>query len=291
MRRAAFASVCVALILVAIKAAAYFATGSVAMLGSLADSAVDLAASLAILYAVQQALTPADSEHRFGHGKAEPLAGLIQVAFIVGSATFLAFEAVRRFVMPEDLTQPLAGIGVIVISTILTLGLVLYQRKVIGVTGSLAVASDSLHYAGDLVTNLGVVAALVLSYYFGLGLADPLIGLAIAVVLYASAWWVLRQSLDQLMDRELPEAEREKIRRLILGVPRVRALHDLRTRSAGIQSFIQVHVEMDPALNLGQAHEVGDAVEQTLRCAFPKAEILIHIDPHGSESPPPLALS
>jgi ferrous-iron efflux pump FieF len=291
MRRAAAASVAVAALLVGAKAFAYIGTDSIAMLGTLADSAADLVASLGILFAVHQALMPADSDHRFGHGKAEPLIGLAQALFIAGSATFLFTEAVRHFFSPSPVTNPLSGVGVILFSIAMTAGLIAYQRKIIRATGSLAISADRAHFAGDLLTNLGVIVALLLSYYLGWQLADPMIGLAIMGILYVSAWHVLRRSLDQLMDREFPENDRERIKKIVLDHHEVKGLHDLRTRAAGTQRFIQVHVEMDSALNLADAHEASDEIEKELRAAFPNAEIIIHLDPHGSEEPPELALS
>jgi ferrous-iron efflux pump FieF len=291
MRRAAGASVAVATLLVGAKALAYIGTESVAVLGALADSAADLVASLGILFAVRQALTPADSDHRFGHGKAEPLISLAQSLFIAGSATFLLAEAVRHFLSPGPVANPLGGVAVILFSMAVTAGLVLYQRRTIRATGSLAIAADSAHYAGDLLTNLGAIVALLMSAYLGWQIADPIIGFAIAGVLYLTAWSVLRRSLDQLMDRELPEDDREHIKMIVLGHHRVKGMHDLRTRAAGTQSFIQIHVEMDSTLNLAEAHEASDEIEKALRIAFPQAEIIIHLDPHGSEEPPVLALS
>lgn len=291
MQNAAIASVSVAALLVIAKAFAYFGTHSVAVLGALADSSADLVSSLGILFAVRHALVPADNEHRFGHGKAEPLTGLVQVLFIAGSATFVLVEAVRHLLTPQPVENPYSGIGVILFSIVLSIGLVVYQRRVMRETGSPAIAADSVHYASDLLTNLGVIAALLLSATLGWQLADPIIGIAIAGVIYFAAWSVLRNSLDQLMDHELPEAERERIRTIVLGHPRVKGVHDLRTRTAGTQSFIQVHVEMDPALKLAEAHGASDEVERQLRAAFPRAEILIHVDPYGREDPPPLARS
>ncbi len=291
MRRAALASVVVAALLVGVKALAYLTTDSVAVLGALADSAADFVASLGILFSVRHALTPADTEHRFGHGKAEPLVGLMQSLFIAGSATVLISEAFQLLLSPAPVLNPLSGVGVMLFSMAMTVGLVAYQRRTIRATGSLAITADSAHYAGDLLTNIGVVVALLMSSYLGWQLADPIIGIVIAGVLYLTAWWVLRRSLDHLMDRELPEEDRERIKMVILNHHEVKGMHDLRTRASGTQSFIQVHVERDPTINLAEAHEASDEVENTLRAAFPHAEILIHLDPHGSEEPPPLARS
>jgi ferrous-iron efflux pump FieF len=288
MRRAAIASVSVAVLLVAIKTVAYFASHSVAMLASLADSALDLFTSSLNLLAIRQALTPADAEHRFGHGKAEPLAGLAQGAFIAASALFLAIQAVGRILTPEAIDNSVPALAVMGISIAATIALVIYQRHVIARTASLAVKSDNAHYASDLITNLGVVAAIVLAGWFGWRLADPLIALGVAGIMLWGAWGVGGPSFDQLMDRELPEAERAKICHIVLGHGAVRSLHDLRTRAAGLSTFIQVHLEMDPAMSLAEAHTISDEVEQSLLAAYPGAEVIIHQDPSGLEPPPAL---
>jgi ferrous-iron efflux pump FieF len=291
MVRAALASVGVSATLVLVKLAAFAMTGSVAIMAALADSAVDLVASFGNLFAVRQSLTPADRQHRFGHGKAEPLAGLGQAAFITGSATFLVFESVQHLVEPHPLQNEFVGVAVMLFSIVATFGLVGYQRMVVRRTGSPAISADNWHYAGDLLTNFGVIVGILLSTRLHWYVADPLIGLAVAGVIGWSAWHVFHQSYDQLMDHELPEEARARIKVIALGHPEVRGVHDLRTRSAGTLTFIQLHVEMDPSITLNQAHEASDEVEESLRKAFPGAEIIIHQDPHGVEKPPTLALS
>jgi ferrous-iron efflux pump FieF len=291
MRRAALAAVSVSTVLVALKAAAYVATSSVAMMASLADSALDLFASSINLFAIREALAPADREHRFGHGKAEPLAGLAQSAFITGSATFLVIESIDRIVSPRAVDRAVVGLAVMVVSIAAVLGLVLYQRLAVKRTGSIAIRADRLHYVGDLLTNIGVALGIVLSARFGILIADPIVGLVVAAVLAASAWNVFRQCYDQLMDRELPDEERERIKRIVRGHSEVRNLHDLRTRAAGISKFIQLHIELDPAINLTRAHEVSDEVEHELLAAFPDAQVIIHQDPAGVERPQPLERS
>lgn len=291
MQRAAFAAVAVSLLLVGLKAAAYVVTGSVAMMASLADSALDLFASTINLLAISQSLAPADREHRFGHGKAEPLAGLAQSAFIAGSATFLVIESVSRIVTPRPVEHALAGLIVMAVSIIAVLGLVLFQRIAVSRTGSIAIQADRLHYLGDLFTNVGVVIGIVLSARYRVLLADPLVGLGVAGVLLVSAWKVVRTSYDQLMDRELPDRDRERIKTIVRSHNDIRNLHDLRTRAAGISRFIQLHIELDPAISLTRAHEVSDEVEAELLRAFPDAQIIIHQDPAGVEKPPPFARS
>ena len=288
MRRAAIASVSVSLFLVAIKTFAYFASHSVAMLASLADSALDLFASSLNMLAIRSALAPADAEHRFGHGKAEPLAGLAQGAFISASALFLVLQAVQRIITPEPLDNSIPALVVMGISIFVTILLVLYQRRVVAKTGSLAVEADTTHYASDLATNLGVMVALVVVTWLDWTLADPLIALAVAGVMLFTAFGVGRQSFNQLMDRELPDVERARILRIARSHPAVRDVHELKTRAAGLSTFIQLHLALDPAMPLSQAHVISDAVEQALLAAYPGAEVIIHQDPAGLEPLPGL---
>lgn len=284
-RWATNASVGVALFLVAVKAAAWIATGSVAMLSSLLDSALDTAASVLNLLAVRHAVTPADREHRFGHGKAEPLAGLGQAAFIAGSAALLLVEVVQRVVNPVPVALAEVGMAVSAIAIVATIGLVRFQSYVVAETGSLAVGADRLHYRSDLLLNGAVILSLVLASRFGWHLADPLFGAAIAVWILWSAWQIVRQSLTELMDRELPDEDRARIRAIAEAHPEVKSVHDLRTRSAGPTAFIQLHIEMDGRMTLARAHEISDAVERDILEAFPQAEVIIHQDPEGVDEP------
>jgi ferrous-iron efflux pump FieF len=278
---AAIASVSVAAGLICAKAVAYFATGSVSLLSTLVDSLLDLAASMINLIAIRQAAQPADREHRFGHGKAEPLAGLGQSAFIAGSAVFLLVQAGERLVQRQPISNETIGIAVMLLSIVLTLGLVLFQRSVIRRTGSIAIGADALHYKSDLLVNLGVIGALLLSTQFGWRLADPLFAIGVAIYILFSAWRIFSGSLNLLMDRELPEADRAKIRTIASAHPSVISIHDLRTRSSGTQAFIQFHLELDGNLTLIDAHTIADEVMREIERAFPHAEVLIHEDPHG----------
>lgn len=285
MRLATYASVTVAVILIVLKFAAWIATGSVSMLATLVDSMLDAAASLVNLFAVRQALTPADREHRFGHGKAEPLAGLIQSAFIAGSALFLFIEVARRLIEPQDVHEGGMALVVMAIAIVLTFVLVVFQRHVVRKTGSLAISADKLHYLGDMMTNASVAVALVLATQFGWHWADPIFGGAIAVYIVWSAWQIIEQSLNQLMDRELPDEARQRIREIVQSHPEVRGMHDLRTRAAGRDVFIQFHIELDRRASLARAHAVSDAIEAKLQAEFPAAEIIIHQDPEGLDEP------
>lgn len=285
MRRATYASVGVALTLVVIKVAAWRYTGSVALLGSLFDSFIDALTSGVMLLAVRHSLEPADDEHRFGHGKVEAIAGLGQAALIIGSALFLFTEVVSRFIAPHPPDNSRIGIIVMLISMALTLALVRYQRHVVRKTGSLAVGADSLHYVGDLLMNAGVILVFMSSELWGWPYADPIVGLVIAGILIRSASLIAREAYDMLMDREMSEEDRERITSIVLSQPDVRGMHDLRTRTSGVNSFIQFHIELDPDLKLTRAHRISDRVERAVGKAFPTADVIIHADPDGVEPP------
>lgn len=281
--RATYASLAVSAVLIAAKLVVWISTDSVALLSSLVDSFVDAAASLVNFFAVRQAIVPADREHRFGHGKAEPLAALGQSAFLIGSAILLMFEAVRHLVSPVPVEDARPGIAVMVFAIAVTVGLVTYQRHVIRHTGSIAVGADELHYRSDLILNLGVIATLMLGSTLHLPILDPLFGGAVGLWIIYGAVKIARLSLVQLMDREMPDSERARVRAIAENHPEVTAVHDIRTRVAGPTTFIQLHIEMDGGMNLLRAHEISDAVEAQLQAAFPHAEILIHEDPAGIE--------
>jgi ferrous-iron efflux pump FieF len=285
MQRATYASIAVAVILILAKTVAWGITDSVSVLSSLLDSLLDAVASAVNLFAVHHALTPADREHRFGHGKAEPLAGLAQAAFITGSAVLLLLQAVRRLHDPQPIAGTGVGIAVMVFSMVMTVALIAYQRHVVRATSSVAISADRLHYVGDVLLNGSVIASLILSGWFGFVYADPVFGIAIALYILVSALRIGRQSLDHLMDRELPDDQRAKIREIALSHAEVKSAHDLRTRSSGLDIFIQLHLEMDPQMTLQRAHEVSDAVEREIIAAFPNAEVMIHQDPEGIEEP------
>jgi ferrous-iron efflux pump FieF len=285
MKLATLASVLVAGTLIGAKLAAWLYTPSVALLGSLLDSLLDGAASLVTLLAVRHALRPADDEHRFGHGKAEALAGLGQAVLIVASALFLTIEAIDRLRHPQTVEQSPAGIAVMVLSILLTAALVTYQRSVARRSGSVAVAADRLHYVGDLAANLVVIAALLLATRPELAWIDPVAALVIAVFIAKSAIDILRGALDTLMDREMADADRDRILATVRAHPQTRAAHDLRTRLAGGQAFIQLHLELDPDITLREAHRISDEIEAELLRQFPGAEVIIHQDPAGYDEP------
>jgi len=279
LKAATYAAVATAGTLIAVKAVAWGLTGSVSVLSSLVDSLLDILASFINLLAVRHALQPADAEHRFGHGKAEAIAGLGQAAFIAGSGLFVLFEVADRLIHPEPVTHGTIGVGVMIFTILATAALVQFQRYVVGKTGSVAISADSLHYVSDVLTNGSVIVALLLDAWLGWWLIDPLFGAAIAAYIIFNAWTIARQSYHLLMDRELSDDAREKIIAIATAHPEVISVHDLRTRSSGTQTFIQLHLEMDGSMLLCRAHEIADEVENRIREAFPNAEVIIHQDP------------
>ena len=275
---ATYASVATASLLICAKLVAWLLTGSVTVLASLIDSTMDAGASLINLLAVRWSLLPPDAEHRFGHGKAESLAALGQATFIAGSAGLLLLQALDRLWHPRAVEEIGVGVGVISFAILLTLGLLLIQHHVIRRTGSQAIRADALHYATDLATNTAALVALLLT---GLGWpgSDPLFGLGIGVYILYSAARIGRDAVQMLMDHELPEPQRRHITELALGVPRVRGVHDLRTRQSGQSVFIQFHVEVDGALPLRVAHDVAQDAEAAIRQHYPHSDIIVHQDP------------
>ena len=271
----------VAGILIVTKLVAYMTTNSVAMLSALIDSTVDLLASLVTLFGVASALRPPDRKHRYGYGKAEPLAALTQGAFIIGSSVLLGYEALHRLLEPEPPIETGVGYSVMALAIGLTLALVWFQSYVVKRTGSMAISADSLHYRGDLFVNLAVIIALALGEITGSGLFDPIFALGIAAILIFGAVKIARGALFVLLDRELPEHERDAVRALVRSHPQVRGIHDLRTRSDGDRKFIEFHLELDGQLTLTAAHDIADAIERQLRAEFAAAEILIHQEPAG----------
>lgn len=267
--------------LVVAKLAGWLVTGSVALLASLADSCIDAVASLATLFVVRKAAAPPDRAHRYGHGKAEPIGALLQAAFLAGSALIVGSEAIQRLFKPDPVENGAIGIGVMLLAILLTTALLLFQRWVIRQTGSLAIGADRVHYASDLFTNVAVIAGIGLSSLTPWPYFDPLFACAIIVVLLGGAGSIAREALDMLMDRELPEEDRARIQELVQGHPETRGVHDIRTRRAGSDRFIELHLELDGRMSLSRAHAIADEVEDQIRRAFPGASVLVHEDPAG----------
>jgi len=279
MKRASYASVAAGSFLMLIKMVAFLMMGSVAMLTSLVDSAIDVLSSLVNMFAVRHSLVPADKEHRFGHGKVESLAGILQAAFISGSVVFIIIEAINKLVNPQPVSHGALGIIVMIVSMIVTVLLVLYQRHVIKKTGSVVISADSLHYVSDLLFNASVILAIVLSYYFGITMADPVIALGIAAFILMSVKDIAKSCLDQLLDRELPDEERERIQSIAISHPDVLGIHGFRTRASGPDIFVQLHIELDPQMRLTRAHDIAHEVQKSICNEFPNADVIIHQDP------------
>jgi ferrous-iron efflux pump FieF len=268
----------VAITLILIKSVALFMTGSVSILASLMDSFMDVGASLINLMAIRFALQPPDDRHRFGYGKAEPLAGLAQAAFITGSSVVLLYNGIDTLLFPAPLESTAIGMVVMVISIVLTLGLVTFQRWVVQLSGSMVIKADSLHYWSDLLMNSVVLLAVVMSAW-GYTRVDGIMALLIAVIILRGAWSIGRDSVNALMDRALPEKEQHEIVNIARSVPRVHGVHDLKTRQSGQIRFIQLHLELDDSLLLREAHDIADQVEKQLEQRWPDADIIIHQDP------------
>lgn len=278
LKLATTASVVTATVLIAGKLVAWLLTGSVSVLASLIDSLMDAAASVINMVAIRVSLEPPDREHRFGHGKVEPLAGLAQATFIAGSAAFLVLHAVDRLLHPRPLEDVPVGLAVMGFAVAATVVLLLIQRYVIRRTASTVVRADSLHYQTDVLTNLGTIAALLLAQLGWPGL-DPVFGIGVASYIVYGAWRIGYDAFHHLIDRELPEAVRTQVKHLARAEAQVRGIHDLRTRQSGPMQMIQLHLELDAGLTLHEAHAISDRVEDAIRQAFPMADVIIHQDP------------
>jgi ferrous-iron efflux pump FieF len=278
LRLATTASVATASALIAAKLAAWLVTDSVSVLASLVDSLMDAAASLINFFAVRYSLTPADKEHRFGHGKAEALAGLGQAVLIAGSAAYLILQTIDRMLHPQPIVELQIGFAIMIFATAATLALLGVQRYVISRTGSMAIRADSLHYAADVLANLGIIAVLALAS-LGWESSDPVLAMGIAVYIIHSAWQIARESFHLLLDRELPEGERQRILDIAQNHAHTHGVHDLRTRQSGATKFVQLHLEIDEDLSLKEAHKITKDVADAIRAAFPSTHVIIHQDP------------
>src|SRR5436190_8037819 len=284
-RRVTAMSVATAAVLVAIKLAAWIASGSTALLASLADSGLDLIASLATAYAVRYAAAPPDAEHRFGHGKAEAFASLVQAGLVFASAALIGREAIGDLLAPHPLRQEGWAIAVMAVSTALTFLLVSAQTRVLKQTASVAVSGDRAHYLSDLASNIVGLLGIAASAWLGVNGFDAAAALVIAALLLWGAVGVFREASSQLMDRELSDEARAEIVRLMTADPRLTHVHQLRTRASGPYVHMQMHIDLDPELTLEAAHEVIVAAEKRVLAAFPSADIIIHADPRGRAEP------
>ncbi len=279
MRWATYASLAAALTIIIATLAAWAITGSVALLSTLIDALTDAVSSIINMLAVRHALKPADRNFRFGKGKAEPLSGLFQAAFTFGSALVLLTEVADRLFHPVSMQRIDIGIAVMVFSIVITMALVRFQYFVISQTSSIAITAASLHYFGDILINVSVIISMLIVMIFGWTFVDPILAIAVAAFLIWNAKGIAMDSLEMLMDRELPDHERNNLRILAMGHLGVRNVHDLRTRLSGQTGFIQLHLELDGSLSLKHAHDIGDDVERSIKEAYPNFEVTIHQDP------------
>lgn len=280
-RNVALLSVATAAVLIVVKAIAWRASGSVAVLASLSDSALDLVASLITVYAVRYAAEPPDAEHRFGHGKAEAFSSLLQGGLVFASGALIGREAIAALLNPRPVEHGLAGVVVMIISIVLTLALITAQSRVLKASGSIAIAGDRAHYAADLASNAVALLGVAAAAWFGLSWVDAAAGLVVALWLIWGAVGVFREASAQLMDRELPEADRERIVALATADPRLLGVHQLRTRASGPYVHMQMHADLAAEISLAEAHSIIVAAENRLLEAFPSADIIIHPDPRG----------
>jgi ferrous-iron efflux pump FieF len=280
-RLAATMAVCVAFVLVGVKAWAWLATGSISLLTSAADGLVDVVASMVTFVGVRYAEKPADSGHRYGHGKAEAVAALIQALLLAGAALALCIESAQRVITPEPLKEIGFGIWVIIGSTVAAIALVSVQSYVVKRTGSTAIAADRAHYVTDVAVNIAVLGALVLDRFFGWTRSDAIGALAISCYMLWNAWGMAQHALVQLLDRELEAPEREKIRTTVLACHGVAGIHDIRTRDGGDRVFVEFHVEVDGQLSVDEGHAIGDVAECAVKDLFPAADVTAHLEPAG----------
>ncbi len=278
---ASIASVTVAVVLISIKFLAYMLTDSVSLLSSLMDSTIDVMASIVTLIGVRHAMQPADEKHRYGHGKLEALSAMAQAIFISCSAIFLFYEAMHRFIHPQIIDKVGIGYTVMGVSIALTICLVFFQRYVVKKTGSVAIEADHLHYKGDVLMNIGVIAALFLTSMTGWAYFDPIFACLIALLLLYGAKEIGLTSYKVLMDHELPEEDRKKIMQIAESHKKVEYVHDLRTRTTGHHTFIEFHLEMDGSMSLDEAHDITEEIEMLLYKEFPNADVSIHQEPAG----------
>ncbi len=279
VKLASLSTMALVAIMISAKAWAWLASGSAAMMGSLTDSLLDFAATLMSFFVLRYALKPADDDHKFGHGKAEALAGLGQAAFIAGSASLLSFHAIERIINPKPIVHSELGIWVSLFAIACTLTVVLIQQYVVRRTQSIAITADSLHYKGDLLLNAAVMLALLLTY-LGYAQMDPIFAIGVAVYLLVNAWQVAKESADHLMDKELNDSQVQDIKAQVLAHQDVHGVHAIRTRQAGKVTFVQMHIELDDDLPLIDAHRISDQVEAQLHQSIEgDTDIIIHQDP------------
>lgn len=278
MRLATYFSVLGASSIVLVKFYAFAVTDSLTILSSLVDSVLDVLASTVNLLALRYALSPADDDHRFGHSKAEDIASLVQATLITGAGIFIVTESIHRFLHPMQIEHERIGIAVMTYSLLMTLAIVMFQKHVVRKTNSNIIHAESYHYLTDVLANITIIISLFVIMKFGITWLDPLLAVVVSIYIFLGAWKIGRGAFNNLMDKELSDAERKKIEKIVLGNKNVKGMHDLRTRAAGSRRFIQFHIELDGDMPLTKAHKINDKIEEEILKKFPGADILIHMD-------------
>lgn len=282
-RYVAMASILVASLLIIVKSAAWALSGSVSLLSSLADSTLDLAVSVISFLAVRYAAKPPDSEHRFGHGKAEAFAGLFQAGIVALSALLIAIEAGRQLLAPQPIKAGAWALAAMLISISLTGVLVLAQTWALARTRSLATSGDRAHYLSDFGSNFAVILGIIGATWFKLPALDALIGLGVAAALCWGSWRVAADAANQLMDRELPDDIRAQILALAQDDPQILGLHSLRSRALGSHYHIELRLVLDPLMRLVDVHDIVERAQSRLLAAFPTADLHIQVEPQRRE--------
>ncbi len=272
---AVYLAIAISITLVILKIIAWYLTKSVSVQASMLDSTLDGITSFINFLAMRYALLPADADHRWGHGKAEALAGFAQSVFIILFTCFLLFSIAHRLIYPEPIIVSVIGISFIVLSGFLTLLLVIWQKYVVRVTGSLIIQADSVHYETDLLSNLGILLSLYVSMKFNFIYVDFMVGVLIAIYLISSVWKILWTSVDILMDKELDGAIKQRVVELALTHPNVKELDDMRTRSGGTQHFVQFGLRFHKKLTSEEIEKTRHEVYTNIQTVFPDMEITI----------------
>ena len=277
------ASVALSVLLTVMKLFAAIYTGSLAILSSLIDSLADIFASSITFVAVKVSSLPASYRHRYGFGKAEAISALVQAAFIAGSGVFVLYDGICRLFAPAPLEKMGAGLVVMIISLLVTLFLIAFQKYVAKKTKSLAIEADSEHYTVDVATNVAIIVTLLLVSWLGFSWIDTLTACVVAAYLLFNAYKLAAKAISILMDAELGPDVRKKVCEIVMALPFSKGIHDLRTRDLGGVYMFEFHLELDGELPLSAAHELTELVEDNLRDEFPNAQIIIHQDPAGHD--------
>jgi ferrous-iron efflux pump FieF len=281
VRSASIASLLVASTLIVLKYYGWVTTTSVSLLASLADSLIDFLASVFVFVAISYSMLPADAKHRFGYGKSEGLAAFVQSLLIGISGIYVCFEAIKRLLNPSQINQPSTAIWIILVSIVLTLALVMYQKYVVKKSKSIAIESDRYHYLTDTYINLSVLFSIAITGWTRFVFIDALVGLLISGVILYTSVTLLKKSFKILLDQEIQSDDRDRIREIALDHPKVLGFHDLRTRDTGRNYIIQFHLELDPNMSLLESHEITDEVTDNVLKLYPDSELIIHTDPLG----------